>query len=82
MKGVITITTTINRSLYDKCHNEKGELTIKWSEAIRRGITSILSERGDEQYLNPLQLQRKITALVDRLEELSQENEKLRKVQK
>ena len=74
---VHTITTTISDSLYEKAHRKIG-----WSEALRRGVTTILAEKGDEDYINPLQLQRKIAALVERLEELSQENEKLRGMKK
>lgn len=75
--GSITITTTISRALWDKAHNQ-----MAWSEALRRGVTAILAEKGDEDYINPLQQQRKIAALVSKIEELVQENEKLRGVQK
>lgn len=74
----IPITTTISHTLWEKAQKNK----IVWSEALRRGVTSILAEKGDEDYLNPLQLQRKIAAMAAKLEELSQENENLRSVQK
>ena len=70
--GSITITTTISRTLYDKAHNK-----IQWSEALRRGLITILAEQGDEDYINPLQLQRKMAAILNKLEETSQENYKL-----
>jgi len=76
--GTHTITTTVNHYLYSKCYNEKGYLTIVWAEALRRGITAILSERGDPEYENPLQLQRKIASLALKLQELSDENNRLR----
>lgn len=76
-EGSITITTTISRTLWDKAHNK-----IAWSEALRRGVTAILSEKGDEDYINPLMQQRKIAVLAAKIEELSHENEKLRSVQK
>lgn len=73
VEGLHTITTTINHNLFVKAHKKIG-----WAEAMRVGITTILSQRGDEDYINPMQQQRKIEILVRRLEELSAENEKLR----
>ena len=75
--GVTTISTTISRTLWEKARHHN----IMWSEALRRGVTTILAEKGDEDYLNPLQQSRKIAALVDKIEQLVQENEKLRMVQ-
>lgn len=71
---VIPVTTTLSHSLWEKAQKNK----IVWSEALRRGVTGILAEKGDEDYLNPLQQSRKISALVAKIEELVAENEKLR----
>lgn len=76
MYGVITISTTINRHLWEKAK----EKHITWSEALRVGVTTILSQQGDEEFINPMQQQRKIIALVNKIEELVEENEKLRGV--
>lgn len=74
----IPITTTLSHTLWEKAQQQR----IVWSEALRRGVTMILSEKGDEDYINPLMQQRKIAALAAKIEELSQENEKLRSAQK
>jgi hypothetical protein len=72
-EGLHTITTTINHNLWVKAHKK-----ISWSEALRVGITTILSQLGDEEYINPLQQQRKIEKLALKVQDLIEENNKLR----
>jgi len=69
----ITITTTISQELYNKAHRK-----IAWSEALRRGVISILQEKGDEDYINPQQQAKKIAQLSRMIEELSQENNRIK----
>lgn len=71
--GVITISTTISRPLWDKAR----KYNIGWSEALRVGLTFLLSKREDGDYQNPMQMERKIEALATRLNEMAQENYKL-----
>ena len=75
---VIAVTTTINHTLWEKAQKHN----IMWSEALRRGVTGILAEKGDEDYLNPLQMQRKIASMAELLNNLSEENAKLRGLKK
>lgn len=69
--GTITISTTISQHLWKKAK----ENNIGWSEAMRRGITSILSEIDKTgEYINPMQQSEKIEKLINKIEELAQEN--------
>ena len=72
--GTITLTTTISLELW----SEAKKADIKWSEALRRGVSMLLSNKGVEGYDNPLNLQRKIENLVKKLEIVVKENEELR----
>lgn len=73
-KGKITISTTINRELWDKAHGK-----VQWSEALLIGVTHLLNRGGDETYLNPLQQDRKIEKLALLLDEYSRELDTLRR---
>ena len=72
--GKITISTTIGVEL----HKQAQENGVSWAEALRRGITLILSEKTDDLYQNPMQQRIKIEALVARLEEVSQKYNELK----
>ena len=67
-KGRIVISTTISVEL----HRRAKDSSIQWSEALRRGITQILAEKDDPLYQNPIQQQRKIASLVEKLSDVSQ----------
>jgi hypothetical protein len=72
--GAITISTTINQELWNKAN----EHSISWAEALRVGMTSILSRiEGEDEFNNPFQQQEKILNLINKLEELTQENYRL-----
>lgn len=60
------VSTSVSNELYDlaKKHN------IKWSEALRRGISLILSEEGVEGYTNKLNTERRLVDLINKLEKL------------
>lgn len=68
--GSVTISTTVGVTLWQKAKNHN----ISWSEAMRVGLSNILSEKGDESFINPKQQQIKIEKLVNKLEELAEEN--------
>jgi len=65
--GSISISTTISMPLWEACCKRD----IKWSEALRIGASELLSKRGDENYLNRLQLEKKIEKLSAMLSEIS-----------
>jgi len=73
IRGVTTISTTVSRTLWEKAQ----QFQISWAEALRVGLTTILAQKGDEDYLNPMQLQRKIEQINAKLSEVSQEKNKL-----
>ena len=71
--GSITISTTVSRELYDKAHNK-----ISWSEALRIGLTYLISKMDDtSEYRNPLQLERKIEELSTKITEIATEKTEL-----
>jgi hypothetical protein len=72
-RGSVTISTTISPELWIKCQ----EKSISWAEALRIGVTYILSKSGDEDYNNPLQMERKIESLASRLQDLMLEKQEL-----
>lgn len=76
--GIHPVTTTISHTLWEKAI----EKNVTWAEALRRGLTTILSELGDPEYINPLMQQRKIEVLARKVQELSDENNTLRGVKK
>ena len=68
------ISTTINDALHQKAKN----YGIKWSEALRVGITTILARNGDDDYLNPLQLNKMVMVIQKQLQEANEEIDRLR----
>jgi hypothetical protein len=70
--GTIHISTTISLPLWQKAQ----QYNIKWSEALRVGVTFILSD-VDEEFKNPLQLKRKIEVLADLLDKSNKERAEL-----
>lgn len=70
------IRTSVNVS--PEFHNLCREHRIKFSEAMRTGISLILAERGLKDYDNKLNLMRRIKSVTTLLEEKSEELEKLK----
>ena len=73
--GSITISTTISRELYDKCR----QYGIGWAEALRVGCASLLAQKGDEDYVNPKQMEMKIEKLAGKLQEFVLQKEAMEK---
>lgn len=73
-RGCITISTTIAQDL----HKKSIDLDLSWSEALRIGLTYMISKAdGETEYRNPIQLERRISELVEKLESVAQEKARL-----
>jgi hypothetical protein len=72
-KGSITISTSVSPELWTKAQ----EHGISWAEALRVGLSFILSKIGSKEYQNPLNYERKIESLALKLQEFAQEKEAL-----
>lgn len=53
----------------------KKKYGFKWSEALRVGIGVLLSQRGVRDYQGPVNMERKIQAISNKLDEKSREAE-------
>lgn len=73
-KGAIMISTTISPILWEKAQKSG----ISWAEAMRIGITSLLSKEGDQTFINAAQQERKIENLALLLSQYSADLEKIR----
>jgi len=71
--GSITISTTVSRPLWDAAQ----EAGLQWSECLRIGVTYLLSKGGDDRFQNPMQMERKIAALAQRIQEVADEKSAL-----
>lgn len=58
-KGAKRISTTINKNLWNKARKR----SLNWAECMRIGITTKLSQLGDNAYNNPEQTKRKLDEL-------------------
>jgi len=65
--GRITISTTIGIELHRTCQ-ENG---ISWAEALRRGASSMLSEKGDPHFQNPRQQEQRMHFYITKVKELT-----------
>lgn len=72
--GCIQTSVLVSVNFYKLCK----EHNIKFSEALRVGISLLLAEKGIEEYDNKLNISRKITLLTKLLEDKSKELEELR----
>lgn len=72
--GQIQTSVLISREFYDLCK----EYNIRFSEAMRVGISLLLAEKDLRPYDNRLNLFRKLQLVRAKLEETSQELEKFK----
>ena len=72
--GCIQTSVLVSVNFYKLCK----EHNIKFSEALRVGISLLLAEKGIEEYDNKLNISRKITLLTKLLEDKSKELEELK----
>lgn len=70
------VRTSVNLS--PEFHKLCREHRIKFSDAIRVGISITLAERGVKEYDNNLNIMRRITKLKNKLEEVSQKYHELK----
>lgn len=77
IKGVMAISTTLNLFLWHKAQ----KYGIKWSDALRRGISLMIDEieNNDGEFTNPKNYKEKIAKLSSKLEEFARLNEQLQK---
>jgi len=71
---MIRTSVLISPEFYTLCK----KMHIKFSEAMRVGISLILAERGVKEYDNNLNILRRMTLIKTKLEETSQELNKLK----
>lgn len=71
--GAITISTTIAPALWQKCVDKN----VSWAECIRIGASFILGKDGEEDFKNPVQMERQLEALADKLQQVANEKEQL-----
>ncbi len=72
-EGNITISTTLSRELWDLAREKE----IKWSEALRRGISIMLSDDDVVMYQTPLQMKRRLEEMSRKFDDMMLEKEKL-----
>jgi len=73
-KPRVTTSVTISPEFFELCRINN----IGFSEATRVGIAILLAERGVKEYDNNLNIMRKMTLIKTKLEETSQELNKLK----
>lgn len=73
--GSVTITTSLGKELHERAILNE----ISWAEALRVGITYLLSQKGDDNYKNRVQLERQVQNLAVKLSEVAQEKEEIEK---
>ena len=66
--GQVQTSVLISQEFYEQCKKHH----IKFSEALRVGVSLLLSEKGLREYDNGLNIVRKIQLIQDKLNETSQ----------